>query len=74
MVVPSCPTCNLNFDVALHGYAAAVKLYQGLWQKTPVAAKFLGVAQKLAVPILSRRKKVDIEVMDETILLDKVTK
>jgi len=73
MVVPSCPTCNLNFDVALHGYASVVKLYQNLWQKTPTTAKFLSLAQKLAVPFLKRRKKVDIEVQDLTQLVDMVT-
>jgi len=74
MVVATCPSCNLCFDVSLHGYAAAVKLYQSLWEKSDTAAKFLRVAQKLTVPLLKRRKKVDIEVLDMTRLLDMVTK
>ena len=73
MVVPSCPECYLNFDVALHGYAAAVKLFQNVWQKAPVAVKFLDVAHKLSAPFLKRRKKVDIDVLDQTALLDQVT-
>jgi len=73
MVVPSCPECYLAFDVALHGYAAAVKLFQNVWQKAPVAVKFLDVAHKLSAPFLKRRKKVDIDVLDQTALLDQVT-
>lgn len=73
MVIPSCPECYLNFDIALHGYAGAVKLFQQVWEKTPVAMKFLGVAGKLASPFLKRRKKIDIELIDETQLLDQVT-
>lgn len=73
MVIPSCPECYLTFDMALHGYAGAVKLFRQVWEKTPMAMKFLGIAEKLASPFLKRRKKVDIELIDETYLLDQVT-
>lgn len=73
-VIPSCPNCYLNFDMSIHGYAGAVKLYESVWAKVPSAAKFMGIAQKLSSPFLKMRKKVDIEIMDETQLLNKVTK
>lgn len=73
MVVPSCPECWLTFDIALHGYGAAVKMFSSVWQKAPSTLKFLGIAQKLGSPLLKLRKKVDIDVVDETKLLDSVT-
>jgi Fe-S oxidoreductase len=73
LVIPSCPTCYMNFDMALHGYAGAAKLYEAVWSKVPAAAKFMGVAHKLATPFMKMRKKVDIEIMDETQLLNMVT-
>lgn len=73
MVIPSCPECYLNFDVALHGYASAVKLFREIWQRTTVATRFLGIAEKLTAPFLKRRRTVDIEIMDLTHLLDMVT-
>ncbi len=72
MVIPSCPTCYLNFDMALHGYAGAVKLYESVWAKVPAAAKFMGIAHKLSSPFMKMRKTVDIEVLDEIQLLNKV--
>ena len=73
LVVPSCPAGNLSFDVALHGYASAVRLYQNLWQKLPATAKLLPVAQKFVAPLLKRGRVVDIEVQDLTQLVDMVT-
>ncbi len=72
MVVPSCPNCYLNFDMALHGYAGAVKLYETVWAKVPATAKFMGIAQKLTAPFMKMRKTVDIAVMDEIQLLNSV--
>ena len=73
MVIPSCPTCYLNFDMALHGYAGAVKLYEAVWAKVPAAAKFMGIAHKLSAPFMKMRKTVDVEVIDEMQLLNMVT-
>lgn len=73
IVIPSCPSCYLNFDMAIHGYAGAVKLYEGVWAKVPAAAKFMSIAHKVSSPFIKRRKKVDIEIIDQTQLLNMVT-
>jgi len=73
LVIPSCPNCYLNFDMAIHGYAGAVKLYEAVWAKVPAAAKFMSVAHKLSSPFIKRRKKIDIEIIDQTQLLNMVT-
>lgn len=73
VAVPSCPTCMMNFDMTIHGYANMAKLYGKVLEKAPVAMKFLGAAQKLSSPFMKRKKKVDIEVVDLTELLDQVT-
>src|SRR3972149_1549165 len=57
---------------AIPGYAGAVKLYESVWAKVPAAAKFMGIAHKLGSPFMKMRKKVDIEVMDEIQLLNRV--
>ena len=73
VAVPSCPTCMMNFGMTIHGYANMAKLYGKVLEKAPVAMKFLGAAQKLSSPFMKRKKKVDIEVVDLTELLDQVT-
>ena len=73
MVLPSCPLCYLNFHIALYGYAAAVKLYQDMWDKIPALGKILPAAQKLFTPLLKRKKKIKLQVVDLTQLVDKVT-
>jgi len=73
LVVPSCPTCMMNFDMALHGYANMAKAYGAVLEKAPVAMKFLGAAQKLSSPFMKMRKTADIDVVDSTELLDQVT-
>jgi len=73
LAVGSCPTCMMNFDMAIHGYANMAKIYGKVLEKAPVAMKFLGAAQKLSSPFMKRRKTVDIEIIDTSELLDKVT-
>ena len=73
LVVGGCPTCDLNFDMSLHGYANMAKLYGKVLEKAPIALKFLGAGQKLASPFMKRKKKADIEVVDLVELLDQVT-
>lgn len=73
LVVGGCPTCMMNFDMAIHGYANMAKLYGKVLEKAPVAMKFLGAAQKLSAPFMKRKKKADIEVVDIVELLDKLT-
>ncbi len=73
MIIPSCPLCYLNFDIALHGYAGALKLYQDIWKKIPALGKFMTTAQKLFTPFLKRKEKIKLEILDLTHLIDKVT-
>jgi len=73
MVISSCPTCYLTFDMALHGYASAIKLYQDLWKKMPSLGKFLTTAHKIASPFLRRKEKIELEILDLTHLMDRVT-
>ena len=73
LVVGGCPTCMMNFDMAIHGYENMAKLYGKVLEKAPVAMKFLGAGQKLASPFMKRKKKADIEIVDLVELLDKVT-
>ena len=73
VAIPSCPTCMMNFDMTIHGYANMAKIYGKVLAKAPTAMKFLGAAQKLSSPFMKRKKKVGIEVMDLTELLDQVT-
>lgn len=73
LVMNSCPMGNLSFDVALHGYGSAVKLYREVWRRLPSTAKFLSLAHKVSAPLLKRHKKIDIQVVDLTALLDQVT-
>ena len=61
------------YDMAIHGYAGAIKLYEAVWAKVPGTAKFMNIAHKLSSPFIKRRKKIDIEIIDETQLLNMVT-
>ncbi len=73
LVVGGCPTCNMNFDMAIHGYANMAKVFGKVAEKAPVALKFMGAGQKLASPFMKRKKKADIEAVDIVELLDEVT-
>lgn len=73
MVIPSCPLCYLAFDIALHGYTSAVKLYQNIWKKVPALGNFMATAQKVVSPFLKRKETVKLEIVDLTNLVDRAT-